>query len=82
MDLKDGGDAEFSLYNGDSLIDKEYLTRSQDFDILVVKALDNILSRNKIDRRLIEEVEITGQTDPGSLSTMILSTFKKGLEVK
>lgn len=79
---QDVGGVVLSLVLGASLVDKEYLTKSQDFDILLLKTLDIILSRNKIDRCAVKEVEITGSGQPQALSTMLLTVLKKGLEAE
>jgi len=81
LEMRDGG-VEVSLMGPSGPMDNEYLTKSQDFDILLLKTLDIILSRNKIDRRLVGNVEIAGTGSAQALSTMVLTALKKGLEAE
>lgn len=68
------------LKEGRAVKDEEDLTISQGFDILLIRVLDNLLSRNKIDRLSIESVEIQGKVEGGSVSGMVLKTIKNALK--
>ncbi len=50
----------------------ETLTIGQDFDILLIRVLDKIFRRNRIERLSLKTVEIGGKMAPGALSGMIL----------
>ena len=61
------------------------LTVSQDFDIVLIRALDKIFRKNKIDRLSLKSVEIGGKMAQGihasdsRISVMILKTVIRAL---
>lgn len=74
-------EARLDLKGGRGLIDRECLTISRNFDTLLIVAIDNILSRNRIDRLSLKSLEIPTKLKDGTISAMILKTIKTGLEV-
>lgn len=81
----------FNVENRNSLIirlkrkpnitNKIHLTVSQDFDILLIRAIDKILCKNKISRLSLKSVEISGKIEPGALSGMVLQSAAKALVI-
>lgn len=69
------------LKHGSKPINETYLTPGQDFDILLIKTLDKIISENKIDRLSLKSVEISGKMSPEAVSSMILQTVAKALAI-
>lgn len=68
---------EIQLKKGKKVIDKEHLTTGQPFDIMLIRALDKILRKNKIGRLSLKSVEISGKTDPKAAFSMILRTVAR-----
>ena len=69
------------LTNCGKLISKTTLTIGQDFDIVLIRALDKILRKNKIDRLSLKSVETSGKIELGALSGMILRTTAQALKM-
>ena len=67
------------LKRGNEVIGQESLTVSQEFDNMLIKALDKLVSDNKIDRLSIKNVEISGKMEASALSSMVLSAVKGAL---
>ena len=63
------------------MIYEETLTIGQDFDIVLIRALDKILRKNKIDRLSLKSVETSGKIELGALSGMILRTTAQALKM-
>ena len=72
---------EIHLIKDKFIIDKTHLTVGQDFDILLIDALDKIFSRNKIGRLSLKSVEISGEIEPNRVASMILSSIASALKV-
>lgn len=81
VNFKDPGIVSIELRRGASVIDKEDLTISQGFDTLFIRVLDNILSRNSIDRLSLKSMEIQGKMREGAISSMILLTIKNAFKI-
>ena len=56
------------------------LTIGQDFDIVLIRTLDKILRKNRIERLSLKSVEISGEMNPHALSGMILKSVAKAPE--
>lgn len=59
----------------------ETLTIGQDFDILLIRTLDKVLRKNKIDRLSVKSVEISGKLSPYALSSMVVKAVASALKV-
>ncbi|OGN15943.1 MAG: hypothetical protein A3B99_02875 [Candidatus Yanofskybacteria bacterium RIFCSPHIGHO2_02_FULL_44_12b] len=68
------------LLKGRRIIDERSLTISQDFDTLLIGAIDNLLERNRIDRLSLNSVGIRGKIDNKAIWGMILRTASLGLD--
>lgn len=62
-------------------INKICLTVGQDFDIVLLEALDKILHRNKIEKLSLKSVKIRGKMTVGAISDMILKTTTEALMI-
>ena len=69
------------LKKGNNIIDHESLTKSQDFDTLLITAIDNLMTRNRIDRLSLKSLEIPkiNELEVASSLAMVLATVKAGL---
>jgi|SRR3989338_4152497 len=84
---------EIQLLENKRLIDKERLTVSQGLDTMLIRALDKILRKHKMDGLYLKGVcaegsarnrvfvEISGEMDPNMLSGMILRSVAKALTI-
>lgn len=72
---------DIELRRGAVLLDRQTLTKDRNLDTLLIKVLDNILFRNKIERLSLKSVEIRGNIRDEAVSGMILKTIKKALEI-
>jgi len=70
-----------NLKQGKKTIDHESLTIARNLDTLLIIALDNILSRNTIDKLLLRVLRIQGKVREKTVSGMIIKTVKAGLRV-
>lgn len=61
------------------VIDDTHLTVGQGLDIMLIRALDKILCKNKIEKLSFKNVEISGKIEPNALSGMMLQTVAKAL---
>ena len=59
----------------------ETLTIGQGFDIMLIRTLDKIFRKNRIDRLSLKSVEIRGEMAPNALSGMILQTVARTLTI-
>lgn len=57
------------------------LTISQDLDNMLIIAIDNLLSRNIIDRLSVKSVEIQGKMQDTAISSMIIRTVRNALQI-
>lgn len=55
------------------------LTINKNLDTLLIVVIDNILSRNNIDRLSLKTLEIKGKVSDGAVSSMVIQTVKAGL---
>ncbi len=69
------------LKRGNKHLDREDLTISRNLDTLLIRAIDKILSRNKIGRLSLKSLEIPAKLKDEAISNMILKTIKVGLGV-
>lgn len=73
---------KIELRNGNNkLFYVETLTIGQGFDIMLIRTLDKMFRRNKIDRLSLKSVEIRGEMPPNALSSMILQTVARTLAI-
>ena len=72
---------EIQLTKGKLNIDKTHLTISQGFDTMLIRTLDKIFRKNRIDRLSLKSVEIRGEMAPNALSGMILQTVARTLTI-
>ncbi len=72
---------EVHLRGGSRTIGREDLTLSQDFDNMLIRAIDRLLKENRIDRLSLKSLKIQGKTRLGASSRMIMGAIKSGLEV-
>ena len=79
FDIKDHKTIIILLKVGKAIIGQESLTVSQEFDSMLIKALDKLVSGNKIDRLSLKTVEIAGKLETAATSAMILSAVKDAL---
>ena len=79
LDIKDRNNIALQLKDSARLIDEESLTISQGLDTLLIRALDNIISRNRIDRLSLNNLGIMGKIDDHAIWGMILETVKIAL---
>ena len=68
------------LKKGGAVVDEELLTISQEFDTLLIGAIDKLLERNRMDRLSLKSIEIQGKVELGAVSSMVLKTFKNAIE--
>jgi len=69
------------LKGGKKVIDYEDLTISQNLDTLLIRSIDKLILRNRIDRLSLKALEIRGYMKLGSVSSMILGTIMSGLGI-
>lgn len=74
-------DIQLYLKSGRGIIDHEDLTISRNLDTLLIRAIDKILSRNRIGKLYLRTLEIPAKLKDGAVSNMIIRTIKAGLEV-
>ncbi len=65
------------LKAGTKILAEKRLTISQDFDNMLITALDRILRESKIDRACLKTAEIVGKREDKALWAMILKTVKQ-----
>ena len=80
LTIKNQNSLVIQLRAGKRSIDNEHLTVSQNLDTLLIRAIDNLMTRNRIDRLSLKALEIRGNMRPGAVSSMILGAVKSGLE--
>ena len=91
FNLKNQDILEIQLVKGKLAIDETRLTMGQGFDIVLIKALDKILHKNRMERLSLKSVrgrgpaqsrvymEISGKMVSGVISSMVLETMTKAL---
>lgn len=77
FNIKTTGNITIQLKNGKHLIGKETLTISQDFDNMLITALDRLLRKTKVDKVRLKTAEILGKTKDKALWSMILKTIRQ-----
>ncbi len=80
FNVKNRDNIVIQLKRGDALLDELALTISQDFDTLLIKAIDNIIAKNTIGRLSLNKSVIKGKIEGSALWGMILKTVKSALE--
>ena len=70
---------EIMLIKNKRSVSKGHLTAGQDFDIVLIGALDKILHRNRIEKSSLKSVQISGKMTVGGISGMILKTITEVL---
>ncbi len=70
---------KINMLDGNKILYEETLTIGQGFDIVLIRALDKILNKNKIERLSLKSVEISGKVEPNALSGMIIKSVTKAL---
>lgn len=80
LTIQDRNSLTIELKQGSKVIDLEHLTISQDFDTMLIRAIDKLLARNRIDRLSLKTFEIPREIKPEVVSNMIIKTVKSGLE--
>lgn len=81
LTIKDEKNLTIQLKKGDRVIDHEYLTIGQDFDNMLIVAIDKLADRNRIDRLFFKAKEIQGKMRSGAVSEMIFKAFRSGLTI-
>jgi len=81
LNIKNQATIEMQLLKNKHIIDVVHLTVSRNLDTLLIRAIDKILSRNRISRLSLKSLEIPAKLKDGAVSNMILKTTKVGLEV-
>ena len=81
LTIQNKNNLKIQFKEGRKLIDHEDLTISHNLDTLLIRAIDKILSRNRISRLSLITLEIRAKLKDGAVSNMILRTAKAGLEV-
>lgn len=81
FNIKNQRVVEIQLIKGKKVIDKTYLTMGQSFDMMLIRTLDKILRKNRIERLSLKIVKIRGKMRPEAVSSMILKTVIKALMV-
>ena len=79
FNIKNRENIEIQLKDRNRVVNKTHLTISQGFDILLISVLDNILSKNKIERLSLKSMEISGKVEPGALFGMVIQSIAKAL---
>ncbi len=80
FNIKNDNSIVIQLKKGKALVDQETLTIGRGLDMLLIKTLDNIIIRNKIDRLSLSNIGIKGKIDGQALWGMVLKTVKTALE--
>ena len=81
LTIQNKNNLKIQFKEGRKLINHEDLTISHNLDTLLIRAIDKILSRNRISRLSLITLEIPAKLKDGAVSNMILRTAKAGLEV-
>ena len=81
FNVKNRENVEIKLIKNKRLIDKTNLTVGQDFDTVLIRALDKILHKNIIEKLSLKSVQISGEMTVGALSSMILKTTAEALTI-
>ena len=79
--IKSNNQVALHLKQEERVIDELYLTISQDFDRLLIIAIDKLLTKNRINRLSLKTMNIQGKLRPEAVSSMILQTVGAALEV-
>jgi hypothetical protein len=77
----DGRTLELSTGEGKAKENSRYLTISQDFDNMLITAIDRLLKANRIDRLSLKGLKMPGKMRPEAVSMMILKAVDSGLGV-
>lgn len=72
---------EVKLFKNKHLLGKANLTITHDFDILLIKSIDKLLHKYKMDKLSLKSVETSGEMRSGAMSGMILKTVAKALTI-
>ncbi len=81
LNIKNQSIIEIQLIKNKHIIDVAHLTISRNLDTLLIRAIDKVLSRNRIDRLSLIILEIPTKLKDEAVSNMIIRTTKAGLEV-
>jgi len=73
------GVVKIRLRKGGKVVADTHLTVGQDFDIVLITALDKLIRSNKIERLSLKNVKIRGKMRPGAISGMTLKTVAEAL---
>jgi len=65
---------------GKVVISHEKLTVGQGFDIVLIKALDKLLRKNRMEKLSLKNVKIQGEVRSEAISGMILKTVAEALK--
>ena len=79
--IKSNNQVALHLKQEERVIDELYLTISQDFDRLLIIAIDKLLTKNRINRLSLKTMNIQGKLRPEAISSMIIQAVKVALEV-
>lgn len=71
---------EIQLKKGSRIIDKTHLTAGQYFDIVLIRTLDKIICKHKINKLSLKSVKISGKIAPNAMFGMILQTTTRALK--
>jgi len=63
------------------VLDELHLTISRNLDTLLIGSIDNLVTKNKIDRLSLKTMKILGNMRPGAVFSMIVKTIVNGLGV-
>jgi len=69
------------LKNGRNVLSTLNLTINQNLDTLLIRAIDNLIAKNRIDRLSLKALEIRGNMRFGAVSSMVLRTIQSGLKI-
>lgn len=81
FNIKTEGIIRVLLKEGKRVVDETDLTISQDLDNMLIRTIDKLLSRNKIERLSVKTAEILGKLKDQALSAMILKTVRTAVEI-
>lgn len=76
LNIQNDKKVSLQLKRGSILLDELHLTVSQGFDTLLIRTIDKLLVRNRIDRLSLKSVQIQGKLRPGAVSSMTIKTIK------
>lgn len=76
FDTKNKNIINIQLKEGGRVIDETDLTISQDLDNMLIRTIDKVLSRNKIERLSVKTAEILGKMEDEALQRFQLSATR------